>query len=423
MSAKRSSRREFLKSAAAGAAMLPLPAIAQGARGRVVVVGGGFGGATCARFIKRIDSRITVTLVEANPTFVACPFSNGVITGLREIRAQEFGYDKFAGDQVVLQLSPGTAVDPQGRTVTLGNGTQLPYDRLVLSPGIDIRWDGLPGYTEAAAERMPHAWKAGEQTLLLRRQLEAMEDGGTVVISAPANPFRCPPGPYERASLIAYYLKTKKPKSKLIVLDAKDVFSKQRLFQNAWRTLYPNLEWVSLSNGGKVTSVEVAEMTLVTDFGRHKADVANVIPPQKAARIAEMAGVADRTGWCPIDPATFESKLQPNVHVIGDASIAGAMPKSAFSANAQAKVCAAAVAKLIAGEKPDEPRLINTCYSLVAPDYGISIEGVYRPADGQIKEIEGSGGVSALDAPNSTRALEATFANAWFNTITTEVFG
>ena len=423
MSAKRSSRREFLKSAAAGAAMLPLPAIAQGARGRVVVVGGGFGGATCARFIKRIDPRITVTLVEANPTFVACPFSNGVITGLREIRTQEFGYDKFAGDQVVLQLSPGTAVDPQGRTVTLGNGTQLPYDRLVLSPGIDIRWDGLPGYTEAAAERMPHAWKAGEQTLLLRRQLEAMEDGGTVVISAPANPFRCPPGPYERASLIAYYLKTKKPKSKLIVLDAKDVFSKQRLFQNAWRTLYPNLEWVSLSNGGKVTSVEVAGMTLVTDFGRHKADVANVIPPQKAARIAEMAGVADRTGWCPIDPATFESKLQPNVHVIGDASIAGAMPKSAFSANAQAKVCAAAVAKLIAGEKPDEPRLINTCYSLVAPDYGISIEGVYRPADGQIKEIEGSGGVSALDAPNSTRALEATFANAWFNTITTEVFG
>ena len=393
MSAKRTSRREFLKSAAAGAALLPLPAIAQGARGRVVVLGGGFGGGTCARFIKRIDPRITVTLVEANPTFVACPFSNGVIAGLRDIRAQEFGYDKFAGDQVVL------------------------------SPGIDIRWDGLPGYTEAAAERMPHAWKAGEQTLLLRRQLEAMEDGGTVVISAPANPFRCPPGPYERASLIAYYLKTKKPKSKVIILDAKDAFSKQRLFQNAWRTLYPNLEWVSLSNGGKVTSVDVGEMTLVTDFGRHKAEVANVIPPQKAGRIAEIAGVADRTGWCPIDPATFESKLQPNVHVIGDASIAGAMPKSAFSANAQAKVCAAAVAKLIAGERPDEPRLINTCYSLVAPDYGISVEGVYRPADGQIKEIEGTDGVSALDAPNSTRALEATFANAWFNTITTEVFG
>jgi NADPH-dependent 2,4-dienoyl-CoA reductase/sulfur reductase-like enzyme len=423
MTAKRTSRREFLKAAAAGAAMLPLPAIAQGGSARVVVIGGGFGGATCARFIKRIDPRITVTLVEANTTFTACPFSNTVIVGLRDLKAQEFGYDKLRADQIALAFSPANAIDPQARTVTLGNGTRLDYDRLVLSPGIDIRWDALPGYTEAAVERMPHAWKAGEQTLLLRRQLEAMEDGGTVVISAPANPFRCPPGPYERASLIAYYLKTKKPKSKLIILDAKDAFSKQRLFQAAWKALYPNLEWISLSNGGKVTSVDVGAMTLVTDFARHKADVANVIPPQKAARIAETAGVADRTGWCPIDPATFESKLQPNIHVVADASIAGAMPKSAFSANAQAKVCAAAVARLVRGEKPEEARLINTCYSLVAPDYGILVAGVYRPADGQIKEIEGSGGVSPLDAPSSTRALEATFANAWFKTITTEVFG
>ena len=425
MTAHRTSRRDFLKTAVAGAsaAVLPLPAIAQGAGGRVVVVGGGFGGATCARFIRRIDPRIAVTLVEASPTFTACPFSNLVIVGLRYLKAQEFGYDKLAADQVTVQISPATAIDSQGRNVTLGNGASLPYDRLVLSPGIDIRWDGLPGYTEAAAERMPHAWKAGEQTLLLRRQLEAMEDGGTVVISAPANPFRCPPGPYERASLIAYYLKTKKPKSKLIVLDAKDAFSKQGLFQGAWKALYPNLEWVSLSSGGKVTSVDAGAMTLVTDFARHKADVANVIPPQKAGRIAEIAGAADRTGWCPIDPATFESKLQPNIHVIGDASIAGAMPKSAFTANAQAKVCAAAVARLIAGGKPDDPRLINTCYSLVAPDYGISVAGVYRPADGQLKDVEGSGGVSPINAPASTRAAEATFANGWFSTITQEVFG
>ena len=425
MTAHRTSRRDFLKTAVAGAsaAVLPLPAIAQGAGGRVVVVGGGFGGATCARFIRRIDPRIAVTLVEASPTFTACPFSNLVIVGLRDLKAQEFGYDKLAADQVTVQISPATAIDAQGRNVTLGNGASLPYDRLVLSPGIDIRWDGLPGYTEAAAERMPHAWKAGEQTLLLRRQLEAMEDGGTVVISAPANPFRCPPGPYERASLIAYYLKTKKPRSKLIVLDAKDAFSKQGLFQGAWKALYPNLEWVSLSSGGKVTSVDPGAMTLVTDFARHKADVANVIPPQKAGRIAEIAGTADRTGWCPIDPATFESKLQPNIHVIGDASIAGAMPKSAFTANAQAKVCAAAVAKLVAGGKPDDPRLINPCYSLVAPDYGISVAGVYRPADGQLKDVEGSGGVSPINAPASTRAAEATFANGWFSTITQEVFG
>jgi sulfide dehydrogenase [flavocytochrome c] flavoprotein chain len=421
MTATRTSRRDFLKTAAAGAAMLPLPAIAQGAPARVVVVGGGFGGATCARFVKRIDPRIAVTLVEASPRFTACPFSNLVVVGLRELSAQEFGYDKLASEQIALNIAPATAVEAQGRSISLGNGARLSYDRLVLAPGIDLRWDGLPGYNEAAAERMPHAWKAGEQTLLLRRQLEAMPDGGTVVISAPANPFRCPPGPYERASLIAYYLKTKKPKSKLIVLDAKDAFSKQGLFLGAWKALYPNIEWVSLSKGGKVTSVDVGAMTLVTDFGQHKADVANVIPPQKAGRIAEIAGVADRTGWCPIDPVTFESKLQPNIHVIGDASIAGAMPKSAFSANAQAKVCAAAVAKLVAGGKPDEPKLINTCYSLVAPDYGISVANVYAPADGQIKDL--GGGVSPADAPSTTRAAEATFANGWFKTITEEVFG
>jgi sulfide dehydrogenase [flavocytochrome c] flavoprotein subunit len=418
-------RRAFLKRAAAGAslAMLPLPAIGQGASGRAVVVGGGFAGTTCARFIKRLDPRIDVSLIEASPTFTACPLSNAVIAGLRDLRAQEFGYEKLAGDQVMINLAPASAVDAQARAVTLSNGARVSYDRLVLAPGIDIRWDGLPGYTESAAERMPHAWKAGEQTLVLRRQLQAMADGGTVVISAPANPFRCPPGPYERASLIAYYLKTNKPKSKLIILDAKDTFSKQRLFQNAWKELYPNLEWIPLSSGGKVTSVDVGAMTLVTDFGRHQADVANVIPPQKAGRIAELAGVADRSGWCPIDPVTFESKLQPNIHVIGDASIAGAMPKSAFAANAQAKVCAAAVAKLLAGGKPDQPKLINTCYSLVAPDYAISVAGVYAPVDGQLKEVEGSGGVSLADAPSSTRALEAKLANGWFKIITEEVFG
>ena len=241
---------------------------------------------------------------------------------------------------------------------------------------------------------------------------------------APANPFRCPPGPYERASLIAHYLKTKKPKSKVIILDAKDAFSKQRLFQNAWKELYPDhLEWVSLSQGGKVNSVDVAEKTLVTDFGRHKASVANVIPPQRAAAIAQSAGVADRSGWCPVDPVTFESKLVPNIHVIGDAAIMGAMPKSAFSANSQAKVCATAVATLLKGGTPAEPRLINTCYSLIAPDYGITVAGVYKPTNGQLADIQGAGGVSPADAPRAARALEAQFADGWFKTITGEVFG
>ena len=340
------------------------------------------------------------------------------------MQAQQFGYDKLAADGITLVSASATAVDAQARAVILATGTRLNYDRLVLAPGIDIRWDALPGYTEAAAEVMPHAWKAGEQTLLLRRQLEAMDDGGTVVISAPANPFRCPPGPYERASLIAYYLKTRKPRSKLVILDAKDAFSKQRLFLNAWKELYPDmLEWVPLSKGGAVTEVDPATKTFTTDFGKHQASVGNVIPPQKAGRIAEIAGVADRTGWCPIDPVTFESKLVPNIHVVGDAAIAGAMPKSAFAANAQAKVCAAALMRLLRGEAPPTPKLINTCYSLVAPDYGISIAGVYQPANGQLTEVAGSGGVSLIDAPHSTRALEASLANGWFNTITSEAFG
>ena len=418
-----SSRRDFLK-AMASAALFPLPAFAQGGAGRVIVVGGGFAGATCARAIKKLDRRLSVTLVEATQTFTACPFSNNVVAGLRDLKEQQFGYDKFAADGVELVFTVASGIDPQGRSVTLTNGARMPYDRLVLAPGVDMRWDVLPGYNEAASDRIPHAWKAGAQTLLLRRQLEAMDDGGLVVISAPPNPFRCPPGPYERASLIAHYLKTKKPKSKLIVLDAKDAFSKQRLFQNAWKELYPDLlEWVPLSAGGKVTAVELESNTLITDFGRHKAAVANVIPPQKAGRIAELAGVTDRTGWCPVDPVTFESKQQPNIHIIGDAAIMGGMPKSAFSANAQAKVCAAAITAILRGQVPEEPRLINTCYSLVAPDYGISIAGVYRPKDGQLVDVEGAGGVSVLDAPRTTRALEADFANGWFNTITAEVFG
>jgi sulfide dehydrogenase [flavocytochrome c] flavoprotein subunit len=421
------SRRRFLGlgvAAAASATLLPRPARAQGAAPRVVIVGGGFAGASCARALRQLDARIAVTLVEANPTFTACPLSNAVIGGLRELSAQQFTYERVAADGITIARATATGVDAQGRSVTLADGARLPYDRLVLAPGIDIRWGALAGYDEAAAALMPHAWRAGEQTLLLRRQLEAMDDGGLVVISAPANPFRCPPGPYERASLIAHYLKAKKPRSKLIVLDAKDTFSKQRLFQAAWAELYPGLlEWVPLSKGGNVTSVDAATRTLVTDFGRHQAKVANVIPPQKAGRIAEVAGVADRSGWCPIDPVTLESKLQPGIHVIGDAAIAGAMPKSAFAANSQAKVCAAAVATLVRGGTPAAPKLINTCYSLVAPDYGISVAGVYHPSGGQLADVPGAGGVSPSDASRAARAAEAVLAEAWFRTITVEVFG
>jgi sulfide dehydrogenase [flavocytochrome c] flavoprotein chain len=417
-------RRSLLATTTAALAMpfVRHASVAQ-ATSRVVVVGGGFGGASVARALRKADPRVDVTLVETNAIFTACPFSNEVIAGLRDIAEQRFGYQGIAASGVHVLQTTAVAVDPPSRRVTLSGGVTLDYDRLILSPGIEIAYDALPGYSEAAADILPHAWKAGEQTLLLRRQLEAMPDGGTVVLSAPANPFRCPPGPYERASLIAYYLKTNKPRSKLLLLDAKDAFSKQKLFMSAWTKLYPGLlQWVSLSDGGKVVGVNAATRVFETEFGAHRADVGNVIPPQRAGRIAALAGVADKTGWCPIDPVSFESRLVPGIHVIGDAAVAGAMPKSAFAANAQAKVCALAVVRLLNGAAPVEPRLINTCYSLVAPGYGISVAGVYRPVNGLLTDIDGAGGTSPIEAPPETRALEANYASAWFETITTDIF-
>lgn len=405
---------------AAGAAGLGAPALLAQTPPRVVVVGGGFAGATCARDLAAAG--LAVTLVEPRAEYVACPFSNAVIAGLRQMEQQRFSYAALEASGLRRIAQPATGLE-DGR-VLLADGTTLPYDRLVLAPGIELRFDAITGYDAAAAERMPHAWQAGPQTLLLRQQLEAMPDGGVVAIAAPANPFRCPPGPYERASLIAHYLKTHKPRSKLLILDAKDSFSKQRLFEAAWQALYPGMiEWVSLSFGGNVTEVDAAEGVLVTEFGRHRADVANVIPPQRAGAIARVTGVTDASGWCPVDPVTFESRLRPGVHVIGDAAIGGAMPKSAFTANAQARACAAAVVALLAGETPHAPKLINTCYSLLAPDYGISIAGVYSPRNGLLAEVEGAGGISPADAPPEIRAAEAVHAEAWFRVITQAVFG
>jgi sulfide dehydrogenase [flavocytochrome c] flavoprotein subunit len=366
---------------------------------------------------------LLITLIEPNRTFTACPFSNEVIAGLRELEAQQFTYDRIAADGITVMAQAATRIDPKTRTVELADGTSLAYDRLVLAPGIDLRFDALPGYDEAATAKMPHAWKAGDQTVLLRKQLETMEDGGLVVMAVPASPSRCPPAPYERASLIAHYLKTKKPHSKVMLLDAKDAFPQQRLFENAWKELYPGIiERVSLSQGGRVVSVDPASNTVVTDFGNYTAAVANIIPPQKAGRIAEIAGAVDNTGWCPIDPVTFASKLVPDIHVIGDACIAGGIPKSASAANAEAKACAAAIVGLMSGKSPDVPRLNGTCYNTVAPGYGFSLSGVYQPKDGQFAEVE-SNITSPIDAPHDVRQREAENAEAWFKTITVDAFG
>src|SRR6195952_5762528 len=277
-------RRDVARGLAASAASLafPCPSFAQGAA-RVVVIGGGFGGASCARALRHADPKLQVTLIEPKTFYFACPFSNEAIAGLREFEAQQFRYDRIAADGVTVVAQTAVKVDAQARTVGLADGTSLGYDRLVLSPGIGLRFDSLPGYDEAAATQMPHAWIAGEQTVLPRRQLDAMDDGGTVVLAVPAAPLRCPPAPYERASMIAHYLKAQKTRSKILILDAKDGFSQQKLFEAAWKELYPGMiERIALSQGGRVVSVDAATNTLVTGFGNYDAQVANVIPPHRA---------------------------------------------------------------------------------------------------------------------------------------------
>ena len=416
-------RRDVARGIAAVAAMaaLPCPSLAQ-SPARVAVIGGGFGGASCARALRQLDPRLQVTLIEPKRIFTACPFSNEVIGGLRELGQQQFTYDRIAAEGVTVVAQAAAKIDAERRTVELADGNFLTYDRLVLAPGIDMRFDALPGYDEAASARMPHAWKAGEQTVLLREQIEAMDDGGVVVLAVPSAPLRCPPAPYERACLIAHYLKASKPRSKILILDAKDGFSQQRLFENAWKELYPGMiERIALSQGGRVTSVDPATNSIITDFGNYTATVANVIPPHKAGRIADIAGAVDKTGWCPIDPVTFASRLVPDIHVIGDAAIAGGIPKSASAASAQGKACAAAIVNSFSGKSPEMPRLNGACYNTVAPGYAFSLKGIYQPRDGQFAEAEVS--ISPADAPREVRQREAEQALDWFNTITADAFG
>lgn len=423
------SRRQaiaLLSGAGAGALSFSLPAIAQQkAAGRVVVVGGGFGGATAAKYLKRGDSKLQVTLVEPAKRFYTCPFTNLHFAGLRTFEQQGHGYDELRslGVQVVHELAKD--VDNKKKTVTLAGGRTLQYDKLVLSPGIDIRWGALTGYDEAASQLAPHAWQAGPQTTILKKQLDAMADGGLFILSAPANPFRCPPGPYERISMVAHLLKTKKPKSKILVLDAKENFSKQPLFQDGWKKFYGDLiEWVPLSKDGKVVRVDAKGLEVETEFGnKHKAAVLNVVPPQKAGFIADRAGVTNESGWVPIKPQTFESAQVADIYVVGDATSAAPMPKSGFSANAQAKVAAAAILASFAGRPAPEPAWLNTCYSLVAPGYGISVANVYGLQDGKLTELKGTGGVSPREASDEFRKLEAEYGVGWYNAIAQDTWG
>ena len=423
-------RRGFNKGLGASAALGALslsgaaPAVAAGTAARVVVVGGGFGGATAAKYIKRFDPTIGVTLVEPSTRFVTCPFSNTVIGGINTIDTITHGYDALRAMGVEVVHDSAAAVDGAKKQVRLAGGGGIGFDRCIVSPGIDFRWEAIEGLDAGTAEQIPHAWKAGAQTLLLKRQLEAMADGGVFVISPPVNPFRCPPGPGERISLVANYFKKAKPRSKIIALDPKEKFSKQGLFEEAWAALYPGMiEYRGLEDDGLVRRVDPASRTLHTDFGEETGDVINFVPAQKAGRIAEVSGLADQTEWCPIDQRTFESALQPGVHVIGDACIAAPMPKSGFSASTQAKVCAEAVVNLLKGTAPGVPKLINTCYSLVNESYGISVAMVYGYEDGKIVKIAGSGGLSPLGADANFRRQEANYARGWYQSISRDIWG
>lgn len=411
----------------AGLAMAPFISrypLASKILGRLVIIGGGFAGATLARFAKALEPRLGVTLIEARARYTACPMSNLVLAGERELNQQTFDYKALA--EAGVQVIQGYAVDVDGaqQRVILQGGERIEYDRLVLAPGVQLNFDQLSGYSKQGAQAMPHAWQAGAQTTLLRRQLQGMPDDGLAIISVPPAPYRCPPGPYERASLMASYFKQAKPKARILILDSNDRFSKQALFQQGWRDLYGDtIRWQSASNDGRVIRVEPASMRVHTDFDTYQPDVANIIPPQQAGDIAHRAGVTDSSGWCPVESVSFESNRQPNIHVIGDAAIAAPMPKSAFAANAQAKVCAIALVRLFRGIRPEPTVLANTCYSYLKPGHAISIAGAYRTDNGEFSAIAAASGASPIDATQALRKQEAVHAADWFSAITQETFG
>jgi len=411
--------------AATGAlALLPWRAAFAAPAARVGIVGGGFGGASLARYLRRHDPKLSITLIEREATYVTCPFSNGVIAGLYPLKDVSFGYGALHAATIDTIHAEALRLDPVRKSVTLAGGKTLQFDFLVLAPGIDLMWESIEGYSPKAAEQMPHAWKAGAQTQLLRRQIEAMPNGGLLVIAVPPMPYRCPPGPYERASLIAHYFKQNKPESKIIILDSSDAFIKQELFMEAWNRLYPGMiEWIPGSKSGKVLRVEANTMKVFTGFDDYKAAVANIIPAQRAAKIAVDAGLDEGTGYCAIDPASFESRRHRGVYVLGDAAIAGEMPKSGFSANNQAKACGRAILAAIAAKPFVPAKLLNICYSFAKPDYAFSIVDGFEVKNGTIQLSFSDHRTTPLDAGDEEHRLEAESAHSWYANITADMFG
>ncbi|MCO5761331.1 MAG: NAD(P)/FAD-dependent oxidoreductase [Chromatiaceae bacterium] len=428
------SRRDFLKTLAAAypAAVLSIPSAHAAAKAKVVVVGGGFGGAAAAKYLKMMSPELDVTLVEKNKIYTSCPLSNEVISGHGNLKDLEIGYDGLKKRGINVVFDEVTAIDPAKKSVALKGGKSLAYDAMVLSPGIDFNYGGVEGYTQELAEGdLPHAYKAGPQTLKLQKQLMAMPDGGVFVITVPNGPFRCPPGPYERASQVAAYLKGHgKMKSKVLILDANDSFSKKGLFEQAWKLHYPGMiEWVPGASDGKVVRIDPKTKMAYTNFGEHKADVLNVIPPHHAGMIAKNTGLTNEKGWCPVDMLTMESTVHKDIWVVGDSCVHGdlpvyAAPKSAHSAVTQAKVAAGAIIAKLNGQPAPVPYFVNTCYSIAAPDWGFSVVHVYRVDNGKLVYVQDAGGISAIDTPAiaTLRKLESEYAVGWLKNIMADCF-
>jgi len=417
-------RRQFLKAASAGVAATGLAGCAtapETAKARVVVVGGGYGGATAAKYVRLFDPQIDVTLVEPNEAFVSCPLSNLVLGGFKTMADITTPYTGLARYGVKVVRDSASAIDADRKLVRLAGGKTLAYDRVIVSPGVDFMWQALPAMGSADAQaRVLHAWKAGPQTAQLRRQLEAMADGGVFVITIPLAPYRCPPGPYERACQVAAYFKAAKPRSKVLVLDENaDITSKGALFRKAWSELYAGM--IDYRPNNKALDVDVAASTVKLEFGDEKGDVLNVLPPMKAGNVAAPFITANGR-WCEVDWLTFESKAAKNVHVLGDSlQIAPAMPKSATMANGHGKVCAAAVVNLLNGETPNPaPTLVNTCYSMVSDRMAIHVASVhkYDINDRTFKAVPGSGGLSS-----AMNEAEGAYSMNWARNIWADALG
>lgn len=411
-----------------GAAALPLALRSWASpitRGHVAIVGGGFGGAVCARTLRRLAPQLDITLVEPRTTFYTGPLSNLAVSGAWASERVQRTPQPMAQQQGIRWLrTQAVALDPNRRELQLGDGSRLRADRIVVSPGVRMRYEDIDGLSAGTSDDVPHAWLGDAQVNMLHARIDALHDGATIVIAAPPMPYRCPPGPYERAALIAWRLQQRGIRNTcILVLDAKDDFTKRAVIQAAWAELYPGVvEWVSRTAGGEVTGVDVARKRLrLANSESVQADLISLVPPQEAAAFAHDAALTDASGWCPVYPSSFESTRHPGIHVIGDACIADPMPKSAFSAGAQARQCALAIIASLRGEPAPGALLANTCFSLLAPDYAVSVSASYRVIDGRLNML--SSGTSPTHAPRSLREREARYAYAWYDAATAEAFG